>query len=333
MCKKMTNKYLSLLITSFFENKVSKEVQQKFHNWFVESESQPEKRDVMLDVWENYTQNTDEQTAEALEKIQKRIHLYENSRQLPFYRRLAKVAVVLLFPILSALLAYHFKPDTLVVREPEFVEYFVPRGERRHIILPDGSEVWVNAGSVLISEKEFLGATRTLYLNGEANFSVAFNPDKPFIVKTEYMDIMALGTIFNVQSYSDAEKTITTLESGKIQISTRHTAMQSVVILSPNEQLIYDRAADEFITKKVIAGKNTQWIQGFMVFQSSTFEEIARVIERKFQVNVQYDPNKFKGRIFTVRFSPDEGIKQVFDILKDIGGFTYKIKENIVYVK
>jgi ferric-dicitrate binding protein FerR (iron transport regulator) len=328
----MTNKYLSSVIISFFENKVSKEVQQKFHNWFMESGSYSEKRDVMQDIWDNYTAKTDEQTEEELKKIQKRINEYGNAGKVPFYRRLPKVAVILLFPVLGALLGYYLKQDAVIVREPEFVEYFVPRGERKHIILSDGSEVWVNSGSVLISEKEFSGTSRTLYLNGEANFSVAFNPDKPFIVKTEYMDIMAVGTIFNVQSYSDAEKTIATLESGKVQISTKHTGIQSVVILSPNEQLIYDRTADEFITKKVVAAKNTRWIQGFMVFQSSTFDEITKVIERKFQVSVQYDPNKFKGRIFTVRFSPDEGINQVFDILKDIGGFTYKIKENVVYI-
>lgn len=327
------NKYIPALIKSFFESHVSKEVQYKFHNWLMDSESETEKQEVMLDIWENHTTGNDiQQTWSELKKMQQRIRIYENSRRIPFYKPLAKVAVIILLPVLGAVLAYYLKQSPVIIREPELVEYFVPIGERKHIILPDGSEVWVNSGSLLISEKEFIGPTRTLFLNGEANFSVAPNPDKPFVVKTEYMDIMALGTIFNVQSYPDAGKTITTLESGKVKINAKRPDMHSVVILSPNEQLIYDRTTEELITKKVVAEKNTRWIQGFMVFQSNRFDEIVRVIERRFQVKVQYDPNLFKGRTFTVRFSPDEDLNQVFDILKDIGGFKYKIDEKIVYI-
>jgi ferric-dicitrate binding protein FerR (iron transport regulator) len=328
----MRNKYLSVLITNFFESNVSEEVRHKFHKWFMDKELQSEKREVMQDIWENYTTESDIQTLPELKKIKKRIHEYENSRRIPFYTYFSRVAVIFLLPVLSAALTYYLKPDTLIVREPELVEYFVPPGERKHIILSDGSEVWANSGSLLIAEKEFSGPARTLFLNGEANFSVAPNPDKPFIVKTEYMDITALGTTFNVQSYPDAGKTIATLESGKVRISTKHADMQSVVILSPNEQLVYDRTTEELITRKVAAEKHTQWIQGFLVFRSNTFDEVIKGIERKFRVKVEYDPGRYKGRIFTIRFSPDEDVNQVFSILRDIGGFQYKIKDNIVYI-
>jgi ferric-dicitrate binding protein FerR (iron transport regulator) len=326
------NKYLPTLITKFFESNASEELQYKFRKWFMENRSQSEKQEVMQDIWENHTAANDGQTKAALRKMHKRIRAHENSRHpLLFYKRLAVAAAILLLPLLSATLAYNLKRDTVIVRDVELVEYFVPLGERRHIILSDGSEVWVNSGSLLIAEKDFPGATRSLFLNGEANFSVAPDPDKPFIVKTEYMDITALGTTFNVQSYPDAGKTVTTLESGKVRVNTKRT-LKPAVILSPNEQLIYDRTTDSLTTRKVTAGKNNRWIEGFMIFQSSSFEEIIQVIERKFQVTVQYDPAKFKGRIFTVRFSPDEDVNQVFDILKDIGGFRYRMKDHIVSI-
>ncbi|MDR2388665.1 MAG: FecR family protein [Tannerellaceae bacterium] len=326
------NKYLPALVIKFFESNVSEELQHKFHRWFMESGSLSENREVMLDIWENHTAKSDEQTQQELKKMRKRIRAYENSCRASFYRRFARAAAILLLPILSATLAYYLKRDVVIVREPELVEYVVRAGERRHIILSDGSEVWVNSGSLLITEKDFTGATRRLFLNGEAHFSVAPNPDQPFVVKTEYMDITALGTTFNVQSYPDAGKTVTTLESGKVKIHTKRAATPSEVILSPNEQLVYNRITDELTTRQVNAGKNNQWIQGFMIFQSNSFEEIVQVIERKFQVRVQYASGKFKGRIFTVRFSPDEDLHQVFDILKDVGGFQYKIQDNIVYI-
>jgi ferric-dicitrate binding protein FerR (iron transport regulator) len=329
----MASKYIQALVRNFFESNVSEEVEGKFHNWFVDDESQAEKREAMLDVWENHTAENDKQTGLELKKVKRRIREYENSRRVtPYYKRLLKAAAIILLPLVSAALTYYLKQSPVIVLEPELVEYFVPQGERKHVILSDGSEVWINSGSLLIAEKEFTGPVRTLFLNGEANFSVAPDKDKPFVVKTEYMDITALGTIFNVQSYPDALKTITTLESGKVKINAKRADMHSVVTLSPNEQLIYNRATEELITRKVAAEKNTRWIQGFLVFQSNSFDEIVKVVERRFQVTVQYDPSLFKGRIFTVRFSPDENISQVFDILKDIGGFKYKTTSNTIYI-
>jgi ferric-dicitrate binding protein FerR (iron transport regulator) len=306
----------------------------------MEDEQQSGKQKVVQQIWENCTTKNNqqipyEQTSQELKRIRKRIRAYENSRHrhhIPLYQQILRAAAVLLLPVLSATITYHLKRDTVIVREPEFVEYFAPLGERKHIILSDGSEVWVNSGSLLISEKEFSGATRTLFLNGEANFSVTPDPNKPFIVKTEYMDITAVGTIFNVQSYPDAGKIVATLESGKVKINAKRTGTPSEIILSPNEQLIYDRATDELVTQKVAAEKSTRWIQGFLVFQSNTFDEIIKVIERKFRISVHYDPNKYKGRIFTIRFSPDEDVHQVFDILKDLGGFQYTIKDGTVYI-
>lgn len=292
-----------------------------------------EKREAMQEIWENIAAESPEQTSLELKKIRKRIRAYENPRRhLPWHTYFVRAAVILALPVLSATLTYFLKPDTVIVHEPELVEYFVPLGEQKHIILSDGSEVWANSGSLLISEKEFTGSARTLFLNGEAHFNVAPNPDKPFVVKTEYMDITAVGTIFNVQAYPDAGRIVTTLESGKVKINAKRTHTPSEVTLWPNEQLIYDRATDELITQKAIAEKNTLWIQGFLVFQSSTFDEMIKVIERKFRISVQYDPAKYKGRIFTVRFSPDEDVHQVFNILKDIGGFRYAMKDNIVYI-
>jgi ferric-dicitrate binding protein FerR (iron transport regulator) len=328
----MRNKYLPFLIKSFFESDAPEEVQRKFHQWFMESESQPEKREAMRELWDDCSPGSDAQTLPALREVKKRIRRYENNRRLSPYRRFLRAASVFLLPALSASLAYYLKPADSVVREPEFVEYFVPVGERKHIILADGSEVWANAGSLLITDKDFAGPSRTLFLNGEANFSVAPNPDKPFIVKTEYMDITALGTTFNVQSYPDAGKTVTTLESGKVKISAKHADMQSVVILSPNEQLIYDRATEELITRKVSADAHTRWIQGFLVFQGNTFDELIKGVERKFKIKVLYDPGKYKGRTFTVRFSPDEDVSQVFNILKDVGGFRYKLEGDLVHI-
>jgi ferric-dicitrate binding protein FerR (iron transport regulator) len=330
----MENRNISLLVTKFFEGDLSGKIRCRFGKWFINDELHYEKQEALYDIWENYTVLSDEHAAEELRKVKKRIARYENSRRRALYRRMAGVAAVFLLVVFSSAVTFVFtnRRSVAVVKEPELVEHFVPRGERKHIMLSDSSEVWLNAGSLLVYEKNFSGNTRTLFLNGEANFRVAPMPEKPFIVKTEYMDITAVGTVFNVHSYPEASKSTTILESGKVQINMKQNDMHSVVILSPNEQLVYDKIADEFTTKKVEASKKMQWTQGFLVFQGNTFDEVVQEIERTFQITVRYDANKFRGRLFTLRFSPDEGINQVFEILKEVGNLNYKIRENVVYV-
>lgn len=327
----MGNKYISSLIRKFFENNLPEEIQYKFRNWFVESESSYEKANVMRNIWENSPAEASDKTKEALKKVHKQIASHEKSRTISLFKRISRIAAILLLPLLSAALTYYFINDKTITQEVELVECFVPYGERKQLFLSDGSEVWLNSGSLLVYAKTFDGETRTLYLNGEANFSVARNPEKPFIVKTESMEIEALGTAFNVLSYPEDEKNITTLESGKIRIITRHESVQAV-ILSPNEQLIYNKTTKKIEKKKVDAVKYTRWKEGFSTFQSATFEEIIKTAERKFGVTVNYEVNRFAGRTFTVRFLPEEEVDDVLNILKDIVGFKYRKKGNIIYI-
>lgn len=319
------------LILEYFTNEVSGETRKKFHRWFTQDEFNEEKAGAMADIWENHTAHEDNQQQAELANIHKRIDRYEKGRVLLLYKRILQVTAILLLPLLGGVCTYYLKPDKVVIRELELVECFVPYGEQKHILLADGSEVWVNAGSILIYAKKFEGDTRTLYLNGEANFNVAKNPSKPFIVRTEYMDVEALGTSFNIQSYADAENYTTTLETGKVKINTKDENTGSF-ILQPDEQVVYNRINRTATKKKVEAIKNTRWKLGYLTFQSNTFDDIMKAIERKYGVTVTYDTNRFRGKTFTIRFSPDESLDQILEILKDIGDFNYKMKGNVISI-
>lgn len=328
----MEKKHTSTLIRKFFENELPEDIRLKFHKWFVHEEPYAEKEKVMYEIWQECSAESNKVTSGELKKIRKRIDRFENNRKFSLPTYLTRIAAILLLPLLGFLTAQFLRQEPeAVIMEPELVEYFVPYGERRLIILPDNSEVWLNAGSLLIYEKTFSGNTRTLFLNGEANFHVAPDPEKPFIVKTIYMDVEALGTVFNVQSYIDEENSITTLETGKVKVNTRQKERQSV-ILSPNEQLIYNHVSHSYKTQTVDAGKNAQWKQGFLTFQNSSFNEIVRTIERRFGVHISYEAKKFKDRTFNVKFLPDENFNQILEILKDIGKFNYKIENNNIYI-
>ena len=244
-----------------------------------------------------------------------------------------RIAAILLLPLLGAFGTYYYLTKVNpVVEEAQLKECFVANGEQKQVKLPDGTKVWLNSGSLLVYDKHFRGKRRLLFLNGEARFQVAKDPAKPFLVKTAHMTVKALGTVFNLNAYSDQDVTIATLEEGKIQVYPC-LKQDTSLILSPDEQIIYNHRLETLALNTVDAGRVMQWTDGYLIFQTASFDQIVKTIERKFDVTINYETERFAGRSFTMKFNPDEGLKQVLEVMKEmIKGLNYKIKEDKVYI-
>ena len=105
------------------------------------------------------------------------------------------------------------------------------------------------------------------------------------------------------------------------------------LILSPDEQIIYNHRLETLALNTVDAGRVMQWTDGYLIFQTASFDQIVKTIERKFDVTINYETERFAGRSFTMKFNPDEGLKQVLEVMKEmIKGLNYKIKEDKVYI-
>lgn len=331
----MANKTIQSIIRKFFGNELPESIQDAFRRWWVQPENRREKDLVMEEIWEETPSVATEKTVRELKKIQKQIRETDevgdtNRRILP--RIFPRVAAILLLPLLGAAITYLILQSDTSVGQPEMAECFVPNGERRQIELSDGTKVWLNSGSLLIYAKPFTGDKRSIYLNGEASFDVAKNPHKPFIVKTAHMDVEALGTLFNVCAYPDQETTIATLQHGKIRILT-DLEKDTACILSPNEQLVYNHRLASTSRTQVDAARVLQWKNGYLTFQSASFEQIAKTLERRFDITINYETGRFAGRCFTLKFNPDENLGQILEVMKElIKGLNYKIKEDIVYI-
>lgn len=329
----MANKTIHTLIAKFFGNELPDSIQMSFRKWFVGGACQQEKEASMLELWEQVSAEADERTAEELDRLHRRIETVpplEVKRSL--YQRMLRVAAILLLPLIGAAASWWVLQNETNIIEPELAECFVPNGERKQVTLSDGSVVWLNSGSLLVYASEFEGSKRVIYLNGEASFHVAKNPEKPFIVKTAHMDVEALGTVFNVEAYSDSDLTIATLEEGKVRVST-DLPEDKPVILRPDEQVVYNNRLRTVSKEAVDARRVMQWKHGYLIFQGASFDYIVKTIERRFDVTINYETGKFAGRSFTMKFRPEEGLNQVLDILKEmVNGLNYRIKENVIYI-
>jgi ferric-dicitrate binding protein FerR (iron transport regulator) len=285
---------------------------------------------VLYDVWMDYSSARKYKSFEEVKQHLRTIIQPQKAKsvKVDFRPKLLRWAAVVALMISSAAIAYLL--TSRQVEDVSLVECAVPNGETRTVVLPDASKVTVNAGSMLIYPEKF-GKTRHIYLNGEAYFSVIHNPKQPFVVKTMDFDVEVMGTVFNVSSYIDDEKSTATLKSGEVKINFRDNSPS--IILQPNEQLSFERK-NHFIARNQVDVSNAiAWIKGNLVVQGNTLEEIARIIERKYGLHVYLNTSRYPNDRLTMKFSNDESIDEFMSIMRLLlPNLRYKIEDKAVYI-
>lgn len=172
-------------------------------------------------------------------------------------------------------------------------------GSRSKLILPDSSVVWLNAGSRLTYGRDFGITNRATTLTGEAFFEVK-KSNIPFTIHANTVNIKVLGTAFNVKSYPNENTTETSLIRGQVEITLDKRPGEKF-ILKPNEKLVVANAAPEAAKEEkkqpiVVLKELTQlsentiletsWVENKLVFHDESFEEVARKMERWYNVNI-----------------------------------------------
>lgn len=171
----------------------------------------------------------------------------------------------------------------------------VPKGGEYELILPDGTHVWINSDTKLTFPVSFDTTKREIFLSGEAYFDVTKDPQRPFMVKTENIEIKVLGTQFNVQAYPDDNKIETTLCEGSVNV----TDGELGVTLTPSQQAVYSKATQILTTRKVDVRLYTAWKEGLFVFENKPLEEIMNTLSRWYNINVFYSNQAVKSYHFT----------------------------------
>jgi len=187
-----------------------------------------------------------------------------------------------------------------------------PKGGQYRIILPDGTNVWLNAASSISYPTVFKGAERLVTLNGEGYFEVTKNKAMPFRVKSAMQTIEVLGTHFNINAYTDETRVKTTLLEGSVKVisATRST------FITPGEQAAISRAGNGIISKqRVNVDKEVAWKNGVFSFADEDIRAVMRQVSRWYDIDVVYEGDipdeKFFGEI-----SRSSNLGDVFRILE-----------------
>ena len=272
--------------------------------------------------------------------------------QLLYQIRWLKAAVILAFVLISGLVLYNLPENEKAIPGVKMVETIVPLGSKTKIILPDGTSVWLNAGSRFSYPARFHGKERVVLLEGEAYFDVVTMPRKPFHVKTGDVTVKALGTTFNVKAYADDGITETTLIEGELVIS--KAGNETEIRLKPNEKITIigntskhdikeilqytmkdaDELQEETIkkiqSKKIILEKQVDpkpvysWKDSNWIISGETLASLAVKLERRYDVTIDFKSEDLKRMKFSGTLR-DESVEQVLTYMSRVSDLKYAI--------
>lgn len=200
-----------------------------------------------------------------------------------------------------------------------------PKGGQWHIVLADGTEVWLNAASSLHYPASFNGTERKVELTGEGYFEVSKDREHPFVVETAKQRVLVLGTHFNINSYEDELTVRTTLLEGAVKLSAGNEA----AYLKPGQQA--SLVQGKLNIEEVDSDDAIAWKNGKFVFADESISSIMRKISRWYDVEVIYNSlpehDSFSGSI-----SRFETIQQVLNKIELTNKIHFKVKGRRIIV-
>lgn len=351
------------LIARTLNGEASLQEQEELLKVLQQDELLQQQYDLLSRIWKEKQENIEYENKDAAQSTISRIinraefegrHIGLSSGKRLLSKRKVWLAAASVIAIVSAGL-FWISNQSYSEKKQEALE--ARKGSRSNSsLLPDGTTVWLNAGSKIYYDGDFTGPTREVRLEGEAFFDVVKHIDRPFIVHTSGIDIKVLGTAFNVKSYPEDKTVETTLYRGLVQVFRHEETEKKAIQLKPNQKLILPKqAANETIKlseDKVLSAKETPasfiidhidstkkenerfetaWLYSRLEFRGDGFEELARKLERWYNVTIVFTDEKVKQLSFNGTFET-ETLDQAFKYLKEVNSFNYKISNHEIYI-
>jgi len=179
-----------------------------------------------------------------------------------------------------------------------YLELITQHGERSQMILSDGSEIQLNAGSMARFRKSFTRDSREVFLTGEAFFTVT-KEDRPFIVKTENAKTVVLGTQFNVWARDGETRVV--VKSGRVKL-TADEMINNDVILQKDQMCIIGTNDTSMESQPVDSDQFLGWLQGKLVFIKTPLPEIIADLERSYNVIIELTDTELQSKTVTATF-------------------------------
>ena len=289
-------------------------------------------REVITSVGYAYKAKLSDPEYSAMFETLLRFNEAKNNKSTPWLTRdVMKVAASIVLILAAALMMTqrsNFRPDSYDSSEHMLVSKTV-YGQKKNIVLSDGTRIMLNAGSSLTYPEKFSDDAREVILSGEAFFNVEHDVHRPFLIKTSGLTTKVLGTSFNVRSYTEDDKVLVSVVTGKVEINSPNGTSE---VLLPSDMGTFSKSAKEITVTKLDKANFIAWTKGILTFDNETLPNIFEKLERWYGVEIQVS----KGVKLEGKYSGSYKNKSLELILKGISytsNFKYSInnKKIIIY--
>lgn len=271
----------------------------------------------------------------AFDTFRERIHS-SKKEQKPFrqgfrlsamWRYAAVVAVIIAVGYLS-----YWRGEVNVKDTFADISVEAPLGSKTKLYLPDGTLVWLNAGSRMTYSQGFGVDNRKVELEGEGYFEVTRNEKIPFYVKTKDLQLRVLGTKFNFRDYPEDHEVVVSLLEGKVELNNMLKS-EKEAFLAPDERAILNKSNGLMTVESVAASNASQWTDGYLFFDEELLPDIAKELERSYNVKIHIANDSLNNFRFYGNFvRREQNIQEVLDALASTEKIQYKIEERNITI-
>lgn len=270
---------------------------------------------------------------QAFERFRKRTGLDQSGKQsYKWYRTWSVAAVAIVLLGLITMTAY-WQGSRQIQSNFSDIVVEAPLGSKTKLTLPDGSTVWLNAGSKMVYSQGFGVSDRRLAFQGEGYFEVEKNDEMPFLVQTHDVNVTVVGTKFNFRNYPEDEEAVVELLEGKVALENQ-LKEESVRYLSPNEKMVLHKATGKMDITSAKVKEATLWTENILLFDEDLLPDIVRELERSYHVQIEIENEDLKQTRFYGQFNQlGQNIYEVLDMLVETGRLEYQEKDKVIYLK
>ena len=270
---------------------------------------------------------------QAFERFRKRTGLDQSGRQsYKWYRTWSVAAVAIVLLGLITVTAY-WQGSRQIQSNFSDIVVEAPLGSKTKLTLPDGSTVWLNAGSKMVYSQGFGVSDRRLAFQGEGYFEVEKNDEMPFLVQTHDVNVTVVGTKFNFRNYPEDEEAVVELLEGKVALEDQ-LKEEAVRYLSPNEKMVLHKATGEMDITSTKVKEATLWTENILLFDEDLLPDIVRELERSYHVQIEIENEDLKQTRFYGQFNQlEQNIYDVLDMLSETGKLKYHEEGKVIYLK
>ena len=329
--EEMINERIDQLIAEYLSGSLTADAFQELKNWIQQSDETRMYVRNQIEVWFSSGVAAKDKVfdkEEAFASFQKRIGNKEQKVYRFSWKTFYRVAAVILIVLLP--LAGYWKGQETLRQTFSDMVVEAPLGARTKLYLPDGTLVWLNAGSKITYSQGFGMDNRQLSLEGEGYFEVVHNQDLPFEIHTHEVDLRVLGTKFNFKNYSDDEEVTVSLLEGKVAL---HNSLKSMsdLYLSPNEKMVLNKRTGEMVKSRARAENSMLWTNDELFFDEELLEDIAKKLMRSYDVRIEI-ADSLKNRRFYGSFKVmGNTIEEVLETIASTNRMKYRY-ENEKYI-